>query len=153
MSIKTDIYLNKLAQGLEETNRALEFFSRAECGEQIEILNRLAFFIIQAGANTDHIEIAITHSGLKGTYTPCSILKKVVTNQVTGSKGIKVALSKIIALPENERNKSFKLMISLFSIVDKYKRDKGLRPDVFWWHRDLMNEDVVNDIILNASNH
>ncbi|GLS25727.1 DUF5958 family protein [Marinibactrum halimedae] len=149
MDIKTDIYLNQISQGVKPLNEAVEWFISAK-EIQIEVLRRLIYFILQSGALGKDVESAISNSGLKPTFTPCQLLLKVFREEPNGNIMLSQSLSNIANLPESEREKSFKLLLAMFSIADKRKREKGLQPEKYWWHKDLSDVGVVEKILANG---
>jgi len=149
MDIKVDIYLNQISQGIKLTDEAVEWFISAK-EIQPEILRRLIFFILQSGAIGRDAERAVSKSGLKPTFTPCQLLLKVFKEEPDGNTMLKRTLSTITNLPEAEREKSFKLLVALFSISDTRKREGGLQPDQYWWHQDLSDVGVVEKILANG---
>ena len=56
MSIKVDICLNQMAQGLKPLDEIIKWFSDSDSGLQLEILRRLVFFILQSGAVGKDVE-------------------------------------------------------------------------------------------------
>ncbi|NRA69270.1 MAG: hypothetical protein HRU19_32670, partial [Pseudobacteriovorax sp.] len=59
---------------------------------------------------------------------------------------ITMAMEKICTLPENEREKSFKLLVSLLGVSDGRRRSEEVYCN-HWWHRDLSDDEVVRDIL------
>ncbi|NKC16808.1 MAG: hypothetical protein GKR94_32830 [Gammaproteobacteria bacterium] len=147
MSLEIEIYLNQLAQGIKSVNKAVEWFVDLADNFQLDVLTKLAFFILQAGGLGRDVEEAIFLSGLRKTYTPCQLLLKAQRDEPEGNILLKQVLTKAINLPENERQKSFRLLLALFSIADKRKRSRGLDPDKYWWHRDLSDDVIVDEIL------
>lgn len=60
---------------------------------------------------------------------------------------MRVALSKVLGLPANERDKSFLLLLALFAVADQRRRQSDFNPARHWWHRDLSDDKVVADIL------
>ena len=69
---------------------------------------------MQSHPTVDEITDGIIKSNLKPTYTPCVLLVK---------KPLKEAMAQIHNLPENELLKSFILLLSIFSIADKRRKE------------------------------
>ena len=140
MRIEHEIAVNKYGQGLVEAEQLLNLFQRFDFDSQQVFLNEILYLILQSKPKEEDIEIAILHSGLKSTYTPCVLLKKGITTH---------NLEKLIKLPKNERTKVFVLLLSLFKIA--YKRRFVLEknnPDK-WWYWDLSDETNINRILKN----
>lgn len=105
--------LNLTAQGRQSVEETLNWFQATESVQQIAILRDLAMAVQQAHPTTDDISSAIALSGLKSTYTPCVILKK---------HPVPDALQRVMSLPEDERIKSFRLMLHVLSVADTRRR-------------------------------
>ena len=124
------IRLNQYAQGIKSIQDAKVWFSSIESNRQLEILRELSNLGLQAGARETDIPEAIINSGLKSTYTPCVLLSR---------KGMSIQLSKVLGLPTNEYLKSFLLLMALFSIADKRRRNTICKDGCsHWWHNDLL---------------
>lgn len=147
MNIKSDIYLNQLSQNIVSQQEGCSWFNELDKDTQLKVLRRIMFFIMQSGARGKDAKAAITESQLKPTYTSCQLLLKAYENEPEGNKLLSIQLSKVINLPENERCKSFLLLLNLFKIADKNKRKKGLSPDKYWWHHDLSSNEVISKIL------
>jgi hypothetical protein len=146
MDIKIDIQLNQLGQGVISKTEGQDWFRQLSSAVQIEVLRRLVYFILQMGGSGRDAKPAIELSGLRKTYTPCQLLFKA-SEEPVGRKYFSAILTKIINLPESERSKSFDLLVSLFAVVDRNKREQGVCPEKYWWHRDLSKPIVVESII------
>lgn len=109
-----ELQINKIAQGLVELQDGIDWFESSDLQSQKEINRSLGYFLLQAHPTRNEIDEGIASSGLKSTYTPCVLMAK---------KPLKDALYKILNLPENEWQKTFILMITIFSIADKRRRE------------------------------
>lgn len=146
MSLELDIYLNQLAQGAKPLAAGAQWFAQLSDEGQIDALQRLTSFALQAQAVGSDVDGAIAKSGLKAGYTPCRVLAAHTEDDQRGSSALRVALSKVIALPADERSKSFLLLIALFAVADQRRRERDFDPARHWWHRDLSDESVLTDI-------
>jgi hypothetical protein len=99
----------------------------------VDIIN----LIQQSKPVNEDIELAIVESKLRPTYTPCIMLKKGVANH---------NLQKLINLPDNELQKVFILLLSLFKIAyrRRFKEEKN-NPDK-WWYWDLSDKEKINTL-------
>jgi hypothetical protein len=89
-----------------------------------------------------HVEEAIRSSGLRVTYTPCVLMLR---------KPPPEALSKIGNLPDAERQKSFRLLISILGVADSERRAGCGDNCAHWWNRDLRDEAVVRQILAEGA--
>jgi uncharacterized membrane protein YebE (DUF533 family) len=75
----------------------------------------------------EEVDLAIESANLKSTFTPCILLKNAETPEQS--------FDKLISLPDNEQEKSFLLMLSLFAIADKRRRETVcLNECTHEWH-------------------
>lgn len=147
MSLQLDIYLNQLVQGAKPLAAGEQWFSELSDKAQVEILEKLAHFALQAGAGGADVDAAIARSGLRAGYTPCRVLVAHTKDNQKASSALRVALSKMSTLPADERSKSFLLLIALFWVADQRRRERNFDPVNHWWHRDLSDDRVVADIL------
>ncbi|VXB97299.1 conserved hypothetical protein [Flavobacterium sp. 9AF] len=108
-----EIILNRFAQDQKTLEEVLMWFDAFDKQKQRELVFLTNFYLRQAHPSQELIENAIYLIPLKPTYTPIQLLKV---------KNVKVALQKIIALPDHEMRKAFITLITLFKISDTYRR-------------------------------
>ncbi|MBN2444387.1 MAG: hypothetical protein JXJ04_23695 [Spirochaetales bacterium] len=127
MEIKREeIIINKIAQQIITYKEGIIWFTSLEIAKQLEILRMLYYMLIQAGANKNDVNEAISLSKLKNTYTPCVLLQQ---------GELRIQISKILNLPTTEYKKSFLLLISLFIIADNRRRKtECVKGCNHWWH-------------------
>jgi hypothetical protein len=98
---------------------------------RLEVLRKLGYVAIQSGATEADATDAIKGSGLRPTYVPCVLLSK---------PKLSVHVGKVINLNQTEYERSFRLLISLFSISDGRRRSTVCRDGCdHWWH-NLLHE-------------
>jgi hypothetical protein len=140
MKLEYEILMNKYGQGLINSEPLLLNFEGLEVASKRSFLNDMLFLLLQSKPTDSDIEPAILRSGLKPTYTPCVLLGKGVASH---------NLEKLIKLPENELNKVFLLLLSLFKVA--YQRRFAIEknhPDK-WWYWDLSDEMNISKIPQN----
>ncbi|MBD0342699.1 MAG: hypothetical protein ICV61_18040, partial [Microcoleus sp. Co-bin12] len=104
MNLADEITLNKIQQELISQEDAKKWFLRFPTEYQQEILQRLSYMTLQAGAREEDVCLAIAKSKLRPTYTPCVLL----------SRGrLKEQMAKLLKLPPSEFIKTFFLLMSL----------------------------------------
>ncbi len=111
---KEDIIINKIAQDKISINDGIEWFTTLSNFDKKKVIFLLKFFVHQSHPNEKTIEIAIPKIPLKPTMTPIVIIK---------SNNFNIALSKILKLPENEYQKIFITLITIFKESDTYRRN------------------------------
>lgn len=147
MDILDEIYINQLAQRVYSIVDGIKWFSSFDDGKQVEILKKISFYALQGGGTGMDVEQAVSNSRLKSTYTPCQLLLMAKERVPLSSSSLRVSLNKIVALPCDERAKSFILFISLLNVIFHNKKVTELDRKDKWWESDLSNIEYVETII------
>lgn len=122
------VILNWIAQSLLPLDDGHRWFSGLSPGRQRDVLRTVSVFVVEAGASPLDVAHAVERAGVKPGSTPVVLLRK-------GS--LKVQLAKVIALPEAELGRSFRLLVSVFSIADERRRTTRCQGGCrHWWHQD-----------------
>lgn len=128
MILEYKILFNKYGQGIILPEVLVSNFLEANKDEQKVFFDYLLFLISQSKPQHKDIEEAIESSSLRPTYTPCVLLKK----------GIDLNnLTRISKLPDNEKLKSFRLLLELFKIAYKRRYESEKNNVNKWWYWDL----------------
>ncbi|MEB8340303.1 DUF5958 family protein [Streptomyces endophyticus] len=107
------VMLNELAQGIRRLSQGVGWFEGLADNEQFQVLRDLAGFCIQARATSDDGLESIRRAGIRPTHTPAVLITRGrLTEQ----------LAKIINLPQDERVKSFRLLVALLGVADDRRR-------------------------------
>lgn len=123
---KEVIIINKIAQNVISIENGIIWFDTLTDKEKKSALLLTKFFIEQSRPNGAVIDAAIQEIPLKPTMTPVVLLKK---------KSLKVALSKILALPKTEYKKAFISLITIFKAGDIYRRNTSCKDRcTHEWH-------------------
>jgi hypothetical protein len=138
MNLADEIAINQIQQELISQQDATNWFLSFPTETQQDILQRLSYMALQAGARETDVSLAIAKSKLRPTYTPCVLL----------SKGrLKEQMAKLLKLPASEFIKAFFLLISLLAIADARRYSKYCQDGCsHWWHRDLSDRNVLDEI-------
>jgi hypothetical protein len=133
-----EITINQIQQELISQEDARNWFLSFPTEGKQDILQRLSYMTIQAGAREEDVSLAIVKSKLRPTYTPCVLL----------SKGrLKEQMAKLLKLPSSESIKTFFLLISLLAIADARRYSKDCQDGCsHWWHRDLSDRKILDEI-------
>ena len=139
MKIEDEIQINQYGQDLIEIELLVNRFEKLGLAEKRLFLEHVIYyFILQSRIVDADIPEAIAISKLKLTYTPCIMLKK----------GVAVHnLELMVKLPENELNKVFILLLSLFKIGYKRRFHLENNHPSKWWYWDLSDEKNIVSII------
>jgi hypothetical protein len=139
MTAKDIIFLNQVVQGIHDVDRAVEWFRGHEAEEQVHILQQVGYIAIEAGATAADALNAAEMVGVKSGTPACVMMSKQPS---------KTQLAKVLGLPEAERQRSFAFLLGLLIVADERRRETKCQGKCsHWWHRDLRNQEVVNDII------
>jgi Family of unknown function (DUF5958) len=130
--------LNELAQGLRSMSWGVGWFEGLSGEEQAAVLREIADFCLQARATSEDGAESIERAGLRSTFTPGVL---IVRGRITEQ------LAKIVGLPQDERVKSFRLLIALLGVADGRRRERycsaGCSHD--WHHLSLNGETGETD--------
>ena len=109
-----EMLLNQVAQKRKPWADAITWFESVPSPQQEIELRKLAYICHQAHPRAEEIDSAITLSGLKPTHTPCVLVRNAPVPENT--------FHRLIALPEEERQKTFRLLLGLFCVADTRRR-------------------------------
>ncbi|WP_370095744.1 DUF5958 family protein [Bradyrhizobium yuanmingense] len=138
LNVDEEILLNQLAQGIASDAEGEAWFGAQSDDNKRRLLRGLGSFILQAGPKPKDVTIAIAESQLKPTLTPCVLI---------AMPNLRIQLAKLATLPEFELPRVFRLLIKLLAAADgRRRKEQPLDHINHWWHRDLSDPDVVNDI-------
>jgi hypothetical protein len=138
LSVDEEILLNQLAQGIVSGAEGDAWFQGQNGDGKRRLLLGLNVLILQAGPRQEDVAVAISEARLKQTLTASVLITK---------PELKVQLAKLARLPERELPGVFKLLIKLLAVADnRRRREKPLDLVNHWWHRDLRDPKVVNDV-------
>mgnify|MGYP001793797702 CR=1 FL=1 len=127
MLTDTELQLNRIAQGLVRESDGIAWFEALPPDQRQQVLHTLARICGQAHPRSDELPKAIERAQLKPTFTPCVLLEIAQVPE----KG----LHRILALPESEQVKSFRLMIALLAIADARRRESHCKDGCSHeWH-------------------
>src|SRR6266496_4487195 len=102
--------LNRVAQGGLPFAEAVRWFGCLPEAEQQSWLRTIAFMCDQTHPHREEVDSAIKVGELKPTFTPCVMLRAAARPED--------ALSRIVNLPADEREKVFRLVFALYCIAD-----------------------------------
>jgi hypothetical protein len=118
--------INRIALRIIDLEQGRSWFLALPHPTQREVLQKLGYFALQAGATDADAADAISGSGLRPTDVPCVLLSK---------PRIRIQVSKIANLNQAEYEKAFRVLVSLLSISDGRRRSTVCREGCdHWWH-------------------
>lgn len=110
-----DILINSFAQEKLSIEKLMHWFDNLTIENKRETIIWTRNFLEQSHPNQEIIKVGIEEIPMKPTMTPIILLK---------TKSLKIALNKIVALPDAEIRKAFIALVTLFKISDKVRREK-----------------------------
>ena len=113
-----ELQLNRIAQGLIPASEGIAWFEGLGSDEQQAVLRLLVLITVQAHPLKSEVEPAISQAKLKPTFTPCVMVSKAESPETGFTFG---------NLPPHEWTKTFRLLIALFSIADRRRRETTCR--------------------------
>lgn len=138
LKIDEAILLNQLAQGIIGDSDGDAWFKAQNTIDQRRLLAGLNVLVLQASPRQEDAAIAISEARLAPSLTPCVLITK---------PNLRSQLAKLVQLPEPELPRAFRLLIKLLAVADgRRRREKPLDLVNHWWHRDLRDPKVVEDI-------
>ena len=108
-----EIMINKIAQSVIDIDDGSSWFNTLSVDEKHRVIILLKLYIEQSHPSQDTIDLGIDNIPLKPTMTPFVILR---------TSPFKIALDKIVHLPEYEFHKSFMALMTLFKYADSERR-------------------------------
>lgn len=105
--------LNLAAQSRLPFEEAVRWFQALPQPNQHTVLTELAMALSRAHPTSAEIADATGRPGLKPTYTPCVLFSR---------HGSPAGLHHLLKLPVAERERSFRLMLHVFTLADPRRR-------------------------------
>lgn len=120
--------LNQIAQGIHDIEYVFELLKESPHPDLF--WQALYTMVVQSHPTREEAVQAIEETGLKPTFTPCVLLVKDNTPEKN--------VGKICSLPEYEHRKALILLMKVFQIADKRRRETECKEGCsHWWHQDL----------------
>jgi hypothetical protein len=119
--------LNRVAQGRYPFEDAVRWFESLTEKEQLSSLGAVAFMCGQAYPQSDEFEKAIALGELDPTDIPCTMF---LLDDVPI-----YCLDELLAVPPEERRKTFRFILALYCVADTRRRETECRDGCHhWWH-------------------
>lgn len=134
MKIRDLVILVKYGQGLIVFNSFFEYLKFFKSSERKAFLSEIVALTDNWHLDDSYIDTAIEKSELNITSPACEILREGVDKQ---------QLQRIAALPENELEASFKLLLTLFSLGYQREFGKNMNDSDKFWYWDYSDEQNI----------
>lgn len=144
-SIQEEVILNQYAQGIKLESELLEWYNSYDIEKKRSILIEIWSLANQARVTKEDVENARITAGLKTTHTPVRILYS--EKLPLKNRGYKLA-----DLKGKEQVQAFLLILNCFAIAEqrrKSKCDANKKNCNHWWHQDLSNAQLIQEILKN----
>jgi hypothetical protein len=105
--------INEAAQDILSLDEVVDWFSSLDPSEQKDVLREIVLFSMQAHATAEDAKKGLLRSGVRPTVTPAVLITR---------EPILEQMGKIINLPHNENIKSFRVLLSTFTVADERRR-------------------------------
>ena len=145
LSIQEQLIINQYAQGIKSMSELLEWYNSFDTGKKRSILVEIWSLANQAKVNEEDVENARITAGLKVTHTPVRMLHSETLP--FKNRGFKIA-----DLKGKEQVQAFLLILNCFAIAEqkrKSKCDAKKENCNHWWHQDLSNPKLIQEILKN----
>ncbi|NJY64324.1 hypothetical protein HC174_16420 [Salinimicrobium sp. CDJ15-81-2] len=121
-----EVIINHFAQEKISFEKVIDWFENLSLEEKKEVLNLTRLFLEQTHPSDLILEDGINKIPLKPTMTPITLLK---------TYNLKIALDKIINLPNTELKKSFISLLTIFKVADTERRNTDCKNGCsHTWH-------------------
>jgi hypothetical protein len=142
-SIQELLLINQYAQDCASRQEVMDWYLSFNEDEKQFFLQELWRLAIQAQTIEADLPLATKSAGLKPTHNPVVMLSK--GNISYCNRGYKLSTLRGTILDQ-----AFLLVLECFTIAEKRKKQKenGVNCN-HWWHRDLSNTSVVEEILRN----
>ncbi len=104
-----------------------------------DALQKLYFFVAQSHPRPEEAEAAVANSGLKRSLTPCQLMLRTDLGERR--------FGTMKRLPEHDQVRVFTLFALVLGLADKRRREACGANCGHWWHRDLADEQVVDELL------
>ena len=122
-----EININKIAQNILTFDKGVYWFNNLSIKEKQRALVLLKFYTEQTHPSQDTIDLGIDNIPLKTTMTPFVIFR---------TSPFKIALDKIVHLPDYELNNSFIALMTVFKYADTERRNTSCKGNcIHEWHQ------------------
>jgi Family of unknown function (DUF5958) len=137
-TLEDDILVNQWVQNVQSTTVIFEWFESSSAERKLEILRYLVSLCKQARATNDEGQQAILDSSLNPRRSASVLLAKGTNVEI---------LHKLSTLRNVDGGDAFILLLHLLRIADR-RRKSAENPERcnHWWHRDLGDPVVLDEI-------
>jgi hypothetical protein len=134
MTIRDEIRLNRVVQGLEPLEAFMVEFDQAAEERKRDLLRDAVRMALQAGRREGDVASAIASSGVKPRRTSAIVL----------GLPSRESIWRLTTLPKAELNDAMRLLLALFEIADSHRRSTSCRGAcTHWWHGDLSDVEAT----------
>lgn len=141
LTIQELLLLNQYVQGIVTRDELKSWFLSLNVIDKQAVVKNTWILAIQAQVRESDIPDATAAAGLKPTHTPVVIASN--GNISLHNRGYKLSTLKGTVL-----NQAFLFVLECFVLAEhRRKEKKGPLECNHWWHKDLSDERIVQDIL------
>jgi hypothetical protein len=119
-----------MAQGMLPATEGIDWFLAQPTERRREVLRVLADLLYQAHPSSEEVTSAIEAAGLKPSFTPCVLLAAAKSDSQRYRRARQIS-----ELPDDEQHKGFLLLMKVFEIADRRRRESQCKGHCqHWWH-------------------
>jgi len=139
-----DILINSFAQDKLELEKLVVWFDSLDLDDKRKTIHLSRMYLEQSHPTQELLKIAIEQIPLKQTMTPIVLLK---------TKSLKIALNKIVELPDEEMKKAFISLVSIFKTSDTKRREIWCEGKCShdWHNIHKLNIELTNEYLANLN--
>lgn len=147
LEVRDLIRMNQLVRGRIDFDGFVLWHNALSSEEQSVLIAELCQFAYQAGVDDVIFAEALTKAQLQSSDPVVVLARKVQSHGILNVGGLCDYLKKC---PAEERFIFLKIFVHLFGIAEGrvFQRETKLSCN-HWWHRDLLDDRVVQDILSN----
>lgn len=138
MNIRDEIFINQTAQGIVPLDSGAKWFDALDEDRRRSTLREVAVLILQASADTGDVPSAVESAKISAKSTPVVL---------AGRPPLRTQLAKIANLPYSELPVAFRLFVALLGVADQRRRSRCGPVCAHWWHLDLADKEVIDDLL------
>jgi uncharacterized protein DUF5958 len=141
------IRVNQLVRGRIDYEGFRAWYAALSSEQRRALTNLLCEFAHQAGVTGDTWDEALAASGL----SPSDPVVQAVRSAGQGEDPIFRLYEFVVAVPEEDLPTVFRLFVYLFGMAEgRVYRSESKMHCNHWWHRDLLDERVVRDLLSDS---
>lgn len=146
-SFELDLYLNLLVQSPNKDSE--KWFTSLYEEDQRFVISRLAYICNQFGLVSNDLQSLLAGLPKKLKGDAFVQLSNCLKEEPLGGRLLSGRLTLFKNLHSNQLLKAYLILVEIGRKGFSMLRAQGLQPENKWWHKDLLDESVLNDLKKN----